>query len=243
MGSDGQRSARRHLFLTWVYIPRVATTSNFEIQGCVEEIHRVSDNSTVLFLIVDTCRTAAPEGTKGDPKAQSLQIHFSKMLKQHVIWFATSHGRIAQAGGKDEMSLFTSCLHEHFERIAKGDIPEVNKVSESEDYYEMVAMKTMVHKQVMQKVRQIFKSNHRQGDVQEPHWEAKNAEAFTFALPPSLCVSELPSSEMCDPRWSKLLEDGIVGGAAGLVEDLQLLRGRAEVDALPVEGLDLLVQR
>ena len=39
------------------------------------------------------------------------------------------------------------------------------------------------------------------------------------------------------------LEDGIVGGAAGLVENFQLLRRRAEVDALPVEGLDLLVQR
>jgi hypothetical protein len=104
---------------------------NVMIQKEMEEISCVANNSIALFLIVDICRRGHDSASKDRGSDTKSKLKLSSILKQHMIWWATSSGRLSWEGSANssKMSLFTQSLHEVLQEVANGRIRELSEIT------------------------------------------------------------------------------------------------------------------
>ena len=76
-------------------------------------------------------------------------MKISQYFKQQVVWWATSKERIAIAGGRGEIGLFSKCVHDALKKVIEGSIIELVRLGSDELYIGGIpALKTWVHKKV-----------------------------------------------------------------------------------------------
>jgi len=192
--------------------------NNLCIESAANDIQHRGDNSTLVLVIPDVCRTLLKSACSKNISATKsrLQFKIGKWFPQLIIFNSTSEGLPAHgaANGGLEMSQFTGILYMVLKEVLDGNPSEsleLMRPPATNSYASgLVAVKDRVHRAFLDKLLQGI-CNIQEVDAQVPEYrEGRVREAVTFK---SLPFPPLPAALELQTQVNSC---GINAAAAGV---------------------------